>query len=486
MMVPWMRRILASPDFNPGCKPTSTEKDLLGKELEQDVDSSRMLREMSKRAVYQKTHAKIISDLIKYRNRAAHNELEPDTLPKVLELIESLAQAFSVPLHNNVRAFIALLKSPVSLVATSEHHALTTKVNSLEDEIERLRSGGRKTMRRLPGVRSQPEPTTLEQATMTTTDFGDQNAVDKEMMTDQDEPRARPEDTGKTRGTLMSRTLTASQVDQLAMARTHDPPLVLPGRCIVCGGSRETSEWACRRKSGTTPKDPCRALIQKNLRILCEPQIRVQYLTIEAVSFSSTADLVSKLRTLADLYANFDTYWVISGHTETSTSRLVIDAATNDALFLHNFVELITAAFKEPTVVDQTRVRMIYFATCTRDNDTAETTELMKTISTKPYRHTCIILTPEQVLANELHLQDCFWIYRTLCMDNPFDPLPNAPQHPKQDTHPAADIVSVNVWTKQVEDIKRKVVLNTEKGRCLVIGDVILSSTKLKIRPRNF
>ncbi|KAG9391813.1 SET domain [Carpediemonas membranifera] len=200
-------------------------------------------------------------------------------------------------------------------------------------------------------------------------------------------------------------------------------------------------------------------------------QIRVQYLTIEAVSFSSTADLVSKLRTLADLYANFDTYWVISGHTETSTSRLVIDAATNDALFLHNFVELITAAFKEPTVVDQTRVRMIYFATCTRDNDTAETTELMKTISTKPYRHTCIILTPEQVLANELHLQDCFWIYRTLCMDNPFDPLPNAPQHPKQDTHPAADIVSVNVWTKQVEDIKRKVVLNTEKGRCLVIGD---------------
>ncbi|KAG9396835.1 hypothetical protein J8273_1880 [Carpediemonas membranifera] len=144
-----------------------------------------------------------------------------------------------------------------------------------------------------------------------------------------------------------------------------------------------------------------------------------QYLTIEAVSFSSTADLVSKLRTLADLYANFDTYWVISGHTETSTSRLVIDAATNDALFLHNFVELITAAFKEPTVVDQTRVRMIYFATCTRDNDTAETTELMKTISTKPYRHTCIILTPEQVLANELHLQDCFWIYRTLCMDNP-------------------------------------------------------------------
>ncbi|KAG9390320.1 hypothetical protein J8273_8366 [Carpediemonas membranifera] len=59
-----------------------------------------------------------------------------------------------------------------------------------------------------------------------------------------------------------------------------------------------------------------------------------------------------------------------------------------------------------------------------------------------------------------------------------FDPLPNAPQHPTHD-HPAADIVSVNVWTKQVEDIKRKVVLNTEKGRCLVCGDVILSSTKV-------
>ncbi|KAG9390674.1 hypothetical protein J8273_8046 [Carpediemonas membranifera] len=73
--------------------------------------------------------------------------------------------------------------------ATSEHHALTTKVNSLEKDIERLRSGGRKTMRRLPGVRSQPEPTTLEQATMTTSD-----------VRDQDEPRPRPEDTGKTRG----------------------------------------------------------------------------------------------------------------------------------------------------------------------------------------------------------------------------------------------------------------------------------------------
>ncbi|KAG9392108.1 hypothetical protein J8273_5082 [Carpediemonas membranifera] len=303
MMVPWMRRILASPDFNPGCKPTSTEKDLLGKELEQDVDSSRILREMSNRAAYNKAHAKIIRDLVEYRNRAAHNELEPDTLPKVLELVESLAQAFSVPLHDNVRAFIALLKSPVSLVATSEHHALTKKVSILEDEIERLRSGGRKTMLRLPGVRSQPEPTTLEQATMTTTDFGDQNAVDKEMMTepisldeemmtDQDEPRPRPEDTGKTRGTLMSRTLTASQVDQLAMARTHDPPLVLSGRCIVCGGSCETSEWACRRTSTTTPKDPCRTLIRK-VRTGNTRDVSV-YLTDEAFEWVKRRDQTGK------------------------------------------------------------------------------------------------------------------------------------------------------------------------------------------------
>ncbi|KAG9389870.1 hypothetical protein J8273_0916 [Carpediemonas membranifera] len=281
MMVPWMRKILASPAFNPGCKPNSTEKDLLGKELEQDVDSSRILREMSNRAAYNKAHAKIIRDLVEYRNRAAHNELEPDTLPKVLELVESLAQAFSVPLHDNVRAFIALLKSPVSLVATSEHHALTKKVSILEDEIERLRSGGRKTMLRLPGVRSQPEPTTLEQATMTTSDVGDL-----------DEPRPRPEDTGKTRGTLMSRTLTASQVDQLAMARTHDPPLVLSGRCIVCGGSCETSEWACRRTSTTTPKDPCRTLIRK-VRTGNTRDVSV-YLTDEAFEWVKRRDQTGK------------------------------------------------------------------------------------------------------------------------------------------------------------------------------------------------
>ncbi|KAG9389776.1 hypothetical protein J8273_0499 [Carpediemonas membranifera] len=143
-----------------------------------------------------------------------------------------------------------------------------------------------------------------------------------------------------------------------------------------------------------------------------------EWLTTVAVSFVSTTHLGSILQQLAAEFANFETFWVVSGHSETTTSRMIVNASANEFLYLHDIVQMILFAFREPSLVTTSRVRLIYFATCT-GADNSEFSLLKQSISTQAYEHTCIILTPEKMLANELVLQDCFWLYRTTCMDNP-------------------------------------------------------------------
>ncbi|KAG9390148.1 hypothetical protein J8273_5060 [Carpediemonas membranifera] len=143
-----------------------------------------------------------------------------------------------------------------------------------------------------------------------------------------------------------------------------------------------------------------------------------EWLTAVARTFKSTSHLAEVLEELASQYSNFDTYWVISGHSDTETSRMIIDTSTNEFLYHHDLVQLILRSFESPSLVRSTRVRLIYFATCS-GLDRSEESQLCSAISTAKYKNTCIILTPEKVLAHELVLQDAYWLYRVTCLDNP-------------------------------------------------------------------